>query len=507
MINTCNPLHIADIIFYCLEESKGVCTHCQNDYKNKGLALHLISDIAKMKLVDLRFVLTQAQNLYKNIENISDQLHNYEQDFKKAINYSFEIYLSTVLSVRDKAISNLNFQNFAKKSLNLTELNQMIGNVKKTIIDAEEYSASIMNSISKNQQFHALVKMQEISTKKCQDKMLETAKKVADIQNNAINFKPFQFSNPDLSYETILNNVGLYSNEIKNILINNPQEFPQDKQKNLDPTKNQNFIKPKTDENIEAYENYNNDLNPLKSPNSVDSGLKNPLDFRNLTNFQDNNGPNYPFKFLTLKPIEELTQYLRTENDKNDIPSSQTVMPSQSKENFLNLLTPNDNANFSNNIINPNPDKEKMLNSKEENQNFNDQSKQNYLVYFFDNKKLVILDIKNEKAYPMKNYASIDFPDTAFCAIFLDSKIFLNGGITNESCLFSSFVIDCNNYQLSRLANLNEKRSHHSNVVVGKNFVYCVGGKNDFVSLLVCEKFNFSHGNYEFSSSLKSGRI
>ena len=68
MLNTCNPLHISDILYYCPEEAKGVCSDCQTTYRNRGYSLNLISDMAKMQLLDLQVASAQAKKLNQQIQ-------------------------------------------------------------------------------------------------------------------------------------------------------------------------------------------------------------------------------------------------------------------------------------------------------------------------------------------------------------------------------------------------------------------------------------------------------
>ena len=111
MINTCHPLHVADIIYYCPEEAKGICINCKTIYKNKGFTLHLISEIAKIQLSDIDFATQQANKLSSKIRSIYNQAINPEGAIKKLIMSAFDYYISTVNIVKDKVNALLNNRN------------------------------------------------------------------------------------------------------------------------------------------------------------------------------------------------------------------------------------------------------------------------------------------------------------------------------------------------------------------------------------------------------------
>ena len=528
MIQPCNQKHLSEIAYYCQELKLGVCSNCYPSFKVKGNNLSLISEIVKLQLGDLKNATSQALKLNKAIFDLCNKSQNIGKDQTKNITKAFDNYISAVLKAKEKILSEINSKIQSKGINNNKKLKEIMGNLDKTIIDADNYNYSITNLLSQNQLFKILTKMQEISVKQWADEMINIKKFIANftpVENKA---EEYNISIPDLTYKSILMHVGINQNQAPQVLspkyspirnYSDPLNHIPQKQIKSSNINNLLIVGEKLEEaNISKSPEFNKLI--AKDNNNEkenESEIKIETTKYKQVEKEENKLKTIPIS-ISDSPMNRLKKY--AENARNSFqasPKSNDInkdlyytFDSQSieKPNPLKLIKKSEykppniddpTITFHSNVSNLNKDSSDI--------NTNEIQK---LLFNFELDRITIIDVSNKSHFVANNFFAEEFPTHGFPFIYIKEGIFLNGGLKNGKVLFHAFSFSIKNNKLEKQMNLIKNRSFHS--LVKSNYsIYSIGGIDESgFTMSSCEKvtvneFNptiFSNLNYPRSSAI-----
>ena len=453
----CDDMHFNNIQYYCEDLGRAICKDDAQKYINEGHILKPIKDVAALDLYDVRITASKGKTLLEEIMKFIHRAKMRYDEMKESVNAAFDKYITQLLTLKDKTLSEIEREGPNTFSTNFHELNNLYTNLRVIVESTEQLANELDNLIQGTQHQLTIKKLQEVDIRSNSEQVDRIRKLFEANSLMSQGIEPFKVIPVDTSPSTLFSHIGLTRVITPATIPPSINSLPQ-------------TLLPK-------------DLNPIKSP-PYNPPYTGP--------------PSYTPPYIPPKPLIDsipksgLNFYSGPSSSADQSQNRDIRNASGYQPPFNQPPTPQIPPVTQNLIPQPIFTQSPQISMP--------------LVHSFYNGKLYLYDLATQQISTVDTPLLSEFPQNCFPSIFIKDGIFICGGYKNNNAIPFCFIFDLIKSQMLRPNDMMQKRYYHSIALVGRKTVYAIGGHDNINTIRSCEKYDIDLDKWEVVPNLSNDR-